>query len=105
MADITEAATQDEIANSLLPAEEQQIEQAVTEQPAGTEAEPQPQEQEPQGQQQETAEDWFPSEQDKVFPDEVLSRYAERYGINVQTLADPQLRQLLVDKINSDIFI
>lgn len=50
--------------------------------------------------------DWLPDEQQKVFPDDVLARYAKRYGRTLEQLqADPQLKQLIQDKINSDILI
>ncbi len=106
MSDITEAPTQDAIADSLLPAEEQAIEQPETEQALGTEVEAQPVEQEqPQEQVEEVAEDWLPSEQDKVFPDDVYERYGQRYNLTPEQASDPLVRQLLHDKINSDIFI
>jgi hypothetical protein len=55
---------------------------------------------------EETESDWLPDEQQKVFPDEVLAKYAARYGRTLEQLqADPQLKQLIQDKINSDIFI
>jgi hypothetical protein len=58
-------------------------------------------------------EDWLPGEQEKVFPDEVLERYASRYpallkvwqdGNQPQELRD-QARQILHDKLNGDIRI
>lgn len=102
MTDVTMAPTQDAIADSLLgPQEQQTVEQPVAEQEVAQEAQPtveQPQEQ------TENAE-WLPTEQDKVFPDEVLSRYAQRYGVDEQWLSNPLNRQLLTDKINSDIWI
>src|SRR5690348_14878143 len=107
MADVTEAPNQDAIAESLLGPEEQeqQVEQPEAEQPEVQETQEQPQEQEQLEPEQEAAEDWLPSEQDKVFPDEVLSRYCERYGVDPVALTNPQLRQLLVDKINTDIYV
>jgi hypothetical protein len=103
VSDVTQAALQAEVADSLV-AEEPQV---APEQTSVTEQE-QPEVQEPQAEapQQETAEEWFPSDQDKVFPDEVYERYAtERYGLTPQQAADPQIRQMLHDKINSDIWI
>lgn len=108
MADVTMAPTQEAIAESLLgdPQEQQvaerepETEQQLTEQ-QDTQAVEQPQEQ----QLEEQANDWLPSEQEKVFPDEVLGRYAQRYGLDEQALSNPQIRQLVVDKINSDIWI
>lgn len=108
MAEITTAVEQDAIAESLLgeetteqvaeqqPETEQQVEQEVSEQPV---------EQEQQEVEQEEAEDWLPTEQDKVFPDEVLQRYATRYGLDEAWQANPQLKQLVIDKINSDIYL
>lgn len=49
--------------------------------------------------------DYLPSEQEKVFPDSVYERYAKRYKVDPELLSNPQIRQLLNDKINSDIFI
>jgi hypothetical protein len=106
MSDIIEAPTQDAIAETLLPDQEQPVEQPETEQQVETEVQEQPVEQEPiETQAEETAEDWLPSDQDKVFPDEVYSRYAERYQLSPEQAADPLLRQLLHDKINTDIFV
>jgi len=105
MSDVTEAPTQDAIAESLLPEQETQVEQPETEQPVETEQEAQPVEQEQQEQVEETPDDWLPSEQDKVFPDDVYARYAERYNLTPEQATDPLLRQLLHDKINSDIYI
>lgn len=104
MSDITEAPTQDAIAESLLPEQDQQVEAPEAEQQVEPELEAQPQEElvEPE---QEIAEDWLPNEQDKVFPDEVLQRYATRYGLDEAWQANPQLKQLVIDKINSDIYL
>lgn len=107
MADVTVAAEQDAIAESLLGEEttEQVAEQPETEQQVEQEVSEQPVEQEQQEQVEETAEDWLPTEQDKVFPDEVLQRYATRYGLDEAWQANPQLKQLVIDKINSDIYL
>lgn len=109
MSDVTEAPTQDAIAESLLGEPEQQqtaVEQPETEQ---TQEAVETQEQQPleQGQQpeQEAAEDWLPSEQDKVFPDEVIARYAERMGVDANLAQEPTVRQLLVNKLNTDIYL
>jgi hypothetical protein len=105
MSDITEAPTQDAIAESLLP-EEPQTATDIT----GTETDQQVEEFSPENAEQveaqpdETAEEWLPSDQDKVFTDDVLLRYAERYQKDQQWLSDPLNRQLLVDKLNSDIY-
>ena len=49
---------------------------------------------------------WLPDEQQKVFPDAVIAKYAKSYGYTEAQIRDnPGLRQLLHDKINSDIFL
>lgn len=105
--DVTDAPVQDEIANSLVAepeAQEQPTDQAVTEQP--TEVAPQEQTTEQTEQTtEEQPENWLPTEQEKVFPDEVLAKYAQRYGLDESSLSNPQIRQLVVDKINTDIFV
>ena len=41
-----------------------------------------------------------------MFPDDVIAKYAKRYGYTEEQIRDnPGLRQLLHDKINSDIFL
>ena len=106
MSDITEAPNQDAIAESLMGDETQQSAEAPeAEQQVDAEVQEQPQEQEQQEQVEETAEDWLPTEQDKVFPDEILQRYATRYGLDEAWQANPQLKQLVIDKINSDIYL
>lgn len=106
MSDITAAPEQAEIADSLVAEEpqEQVAEATEAEQQVETEVSEQPVEQE-QEQQVEDDQEWFPSDQDRTFPDEVLARYCQRYGIDENSLANPQLKQLVVDKINADIFI
>lgn len=107
MSDVTEAVAQDAIADSLLGPESTQAETA--EQPqTGTEAAEQPEQiqgQEAEQQTEQGLEDWLPSEQDKVFPDEVYAKYAQRYQLSPEQATDPLLRQLLTDKINSDIYL
>jgi hypothetical protein len=106
MSDVTEAPNQDAIAESLLGPEEQEAETPEAEQQLDTEVQEQSVEQDEQQEQtEEIAEDWLPTDQDKVFPDEVLQRYCERYGLDENILANPQLRQLVTDKINTDIFL
>lgn len=102
--DITEQATQDELADSLvadIPEEPQPQEQTDTE---GAELQAETQDGEQAEEQTEDEADYLPTEQEKVFPDEVLARYAQRYGVDLSK-ADPQLRQLVIDKINSDIYL
>jgi len=109
MSDVTAAVEQDAIADSLLG--DPQTEQAETEPNAGTEAVADNQEtetlQEDTEQQaaEEIDDDWLPTEQEKVFPDDVLVKYAQRYNRDEQWLADPLNRQLLMDKLNSDIYL
>src|SRR6266567_356059 len=99
---ITTAVEQDAIADSLMgePEEQQTAEVTGTEQPEEVLQESQEIEQESETQ-EEVAEDWLPTDQDKVFPDEVYARYAERYQLSPEQAADPLLRQLLHDKINT----
>jgi hypothetical protein len=106
MADVSTAPEQAEIAESLLGPEDQQqtVEQPETEQQEVAEPLEQTEEQ-PLEQDEEVAEDWLPSDQDKVFPDEVYARYAQRYNLTPEQAQEPILRQLLHDKINSDIYI
>ncbi len=105
MSDVTEAPTQEAIADSLLPTEEQAVEAPEAEQQVETEVQEQPLEQEQPEQVEEVAEDWLPTDQDKVFPDEVYARYGERYNLSPEQAQDPLVRQLLHDKINADIYI
>lgn len=108
MSDVTEAVAQDQVAESLLgpePTQDQTAEQNQT----GTEAVEQFEQVEGQETEQltqeESPEDWLPSEQDKVFPDEVYQKYAQRYQFSPEQASDPLIRQLLHDKINSDLWI
>jgi hypothetical protein len=103
MSDISEAVTQDNIAESLLGPEEQ-----ATAETSGTETQEfatEDQSVEEVEQSEEASEDWLPSDQDKVFPDEVYAKYAQRYQLTPEQATDPLLRQLLHDKINTDIFV
>lgn len=107
MSDVTEAPTQDAIAESLLgePQEQQVAEQPVAEQQPEIQEETQTAEQ-PTEQTQETADDWLPTEQEKVFPPDVLEKYAPRYGFTADELAaDPRIARIVHDKLNSDIWI
>jgi hypothetical protein len=108
MADVTEAIEQDQVAESLLG--DSPTETTTDNATAGTEAEVQPLEEsqaepEQETQPEESAEDWLPTEQDRTFSDEALLRYAERYQKDAQWLSDPLNRQLLTDKLNSDIYL
>lgn len=101
--DITEQASQEELADSLIS----DPEEPQTQEHTGAETAELPAEAQEGEQVEEQAEeeaDYLPTEQEKVFPDEVLSRYAQRYGVDLSK-ADPQLRQLVIDKINSDIYL
>lgn len=117
MSDVLEAPTQDAIAESLLG--DQTSEQDVN-QDHGTEeftpdlGETEQQQVEAEGpetQLEEIAdENWLPSEQQKVFPDDVLRQYAERRYPDILRLLDNDptngtLRQLLHDKLNTDIYL
>jgi hypothetical protein len=104
MSDVTEAPNQDAIAESLMdsPNEQQPAETTGTEQQEVVQEQPTVEAETPP---EEIAEDWLPSDQDKVFPDEVYAKYAERYHFTPEQAADPLLRQLLHDKINSDIYL
>ena len=105
--EVTDAVAQDAIADSLLGDPSPETTENVT---AGTEAEvsqeveAQPQEAE-QELTEEANEDWLPTEQDRTFSDDALLRYAARYQKDEQWLSDPLNRQLLVDKLNSDIYL
>lgn len=107
MADISVAPEQDAIAESLVGEEVQDA--PVEQQPEAEQQDayetPEPTDEQSNEAEEEVAEDWLPSEQDKVFPDEVYERYAQRYNLTPEQAADPQFRQLLHDKINSDIYI
>lgn len=106
MSDVTVAAEQDAIAESLLGDEPQetQVETPEAEQPVIEEQVAEPAEQSEQID-QEAAENWLPTEQDKVFPDEVIGRYAERMGLTAEQAQEPTVRQLLVNKLNTDIYV
>jgi hypothetical protein len=116
MADVTAAVEQELVADSLLGDAAQT--ETVSEEPlAGVEAEAvevdaeepgeveQAQVEQGEVEQEENAEDWLPREQDKVFPDETYAKYAQRYQLSPEQASDPLIRQLLHDKINSDIFL
>jgi hypothetical protein len=109
MTDVTEAPTQDSIADSLMelmgePELQETVDQTGTEQQDLEQTDELTQGDEVE-QSEEQADDWLPTEQEKVFPDDVLLRYAERYQKDEQWLSDPLNRQLLIDKLNSDILI
>jgi len=107
MSDVTLAPEQDAIAESLLgePEETQTAEQTGVETAEQVDTEPQEQVEAEAQDTEETAENWLPTEQDKVFSDDVLERYAQRYQKDAEWLADPLNRQLLIDKLNSDIYL
>ena len=109
--DISEAVSQDQIAESLLgePQAEEQSQQTVAEESV-SEAEAQPtveeEAQETESAEGESADDWLPTEQEKVFPPEVLEKYAPRYGFTAEELqGDPRIARIVQDKLNSDIYI
>src|SRR6185437_4409806 len=101
--DIAEALTQDQLADSLEPAP------IVGTEPAqDTEAEGEVETQEAETQPapdevEETADDWLPTEQEKVFPLDVLVKFGARYQYTQEEIeADPRLQNALKDKLNSD---
>lgn len=115
MADIITAPEQDQIAESLLGEPEGQ---ATTENHGAEEVvdgseqlgQQEQVETEAGDEEVEAADDWLPSEQEKVFPDEVLRQYAERRYPDILRLLDNDptngvLRQLLHDKLNTDIYL
>lgn len=111
-ADVSDVAEQDAIADSLvsdLP--ETSTGDELGEETTLEELEPETAEEEPQT---EEDADWLPTEQDRVFPDEALERYAQgRYPRLLAILKNQntpeedrqQVRQILHDKLNSDILI
>src|SRR5436309_2950998 len=98
MSDVTDAPVQSEIADSLVEeqTQDQPVEQTGTEQQIEAEVETQPVEQAEETQEQ--TDEWLPGDQEKVFPDEILARYAQRYGLDEGRLSDPLIRQLIHDK-------
>lgn len=107
MSDVTVAPEQDAIAESLLgePQESEATQDTGAEGVAEGFEQPEQLEAEPEQTTEEVADDWLPTEQEKVFPDETLLRYAQRYNRDEQWLSDPLNRQLIVDKINADVFL
>jgi len=105
--DVTEAVAQDQIADSLMSAPIVEAEPA--EQP-GAEGEAEAPEQETEQEaepSEETADDWLPTEQEKVFPLDVLVKFgSQRYGYTQEEIqADPRLQNALKDKLNTDIYL
>lgn len=111
MADVlTDAVSQEAIADTLVsdpPEQQTQATEAVgTEQQEFVEGGEQQLEAEQQFETEaENAEDWLPTEQDKIFSDDVLLQYAQRYQKDAEWLSDPLNRQLLTDKLNTDIYL
>lgn len=99
--DIMEQAEQDALADALVADPEPEPQEIP---PEGEEPGEVPDAQDGEEPIEEAADDWLPTEQEKVFPDEVLAKYATRYNIDLAK-ADPQTRQLVIDKINSDIYL
>jgi hypothetical protein len=55
---------------------------------------------------EETADDWLPTDQEKVFPADVLAKFATRYGYSAEELqGDPRIARIVQEKLNSDIYI
>jgi len=108
--DISAAVEQDQIAESLLGESDeaqQETQQTVAEESnAATEDASTENAGELSEATEETADDWLPTEQEKVFPAEVLEKYAPRYGFTAEELAgDPRIARIVQDKLNSDIYI
>lgn len=107
MSDVADAVSQDQLAESLMSPIETE-ESAADNTGAGQEpvVEEGQQAAETEPQEDETS-DWLPSEQEKVFPEEVLERYAaKRYPeLWEKAKQDPLIRQLLHDKLNTDIHL
>lgn len=107
---VAEAEQQDQLAEALMNGptlEAEPVDNAGAESAVEEEAIEQSTAQEVE---QEETSDWLPSEQEKVFPDDVLEQYAaKRYPkILAMVKADPgnaELRQLLHDKLNTDIHL
>ena len=78
------------------------VEEGTPEEPA---AEAEATEQDAEATESEDDQNWLPDEQSKVYPDEVIARYAKRYGYSPEQVAgDPHLHQLLHDKISTDVY-
>lgn len=108
MTDVSMAVEQDAVAESLLgePEQTETVEQTGAEETEQVESGEQTQQvEEQETQSEEAAEDWLPTDQDKVFTDDVLLQYAQRYQKDAQWLSDPLNRQLLTDKLNTDIYL
>lgn len=109
MADVADAVSQDQLAESLMSPIEPE-ESTADNTGAGQEpVEEGQQATDPEPEQEET-DDWLPSEQSKVFPDAELEKYAaKRYPEILEELrAHPEkayLRQILHDKLNTDIHL
>lgn len=112
-ADITEAVEQDAIADSLIadmpeqtPAGDEPGEEAVDE--------PTLEATDEEGLEEEDDTAWLPTEQERVFPDSTIERYAQgRYPKLLEMWKNPntdedtrqQVRQILHDKLNGDILL
>ena len=108
--DVTDAPSQDAIADTLVAPLEESTEAAENpaEEAVVTEGE-EPTNQEAateQAEEEEVADDWLPTQQEKVFPDETLAKYAKRYGYTLEEIqADPRLHRTLTERLNNDIYI
>lgn len=109
--DISDAITQDQIAESLLgnPTEQQGDQKQDTGTTDQFEDQSQNQdvaEAEEQQQAQEDDENWLPNEQEKVFPFDTVAKYAQRYGYSPEEIqADPRLQRTLTERLNQDIYV
>lgn len=106
--DILEQADQDAIADTLVaepePESTEPQEHTEAEEPETPEQSAEPSEQEPEA--EEDAEDWLPTEQSKVFPQEIIAKYGKRYGYSAEEIeADPRLQRALTERMNQDIYV
>lgn len=110
MSEVTEAVAQDQIAESLLgdpQAEEATQQDAVAEESASeVEESPTVEGEATQEAGEENADDWLPTDQEKVFPFETIAKYAQRYGYSAEEIeADPRLARTLTERLNQDIYV
>jgi hypothetical protein len=106
--DITEQAEQEAIADTLVadPEPSEPQEHTETEEPEVTEEAEAAPETEETTEGEEDAEEFLPTEQSKVFPQEVISKYGKRYGYSAEEIeADPRLARALTERMNQDIYV
>lgn len=85
---------------------EPEVEAGAEETQETTEEAPPVEEGQEQIEEEEVDDNWLPSEQEKEFPLDVLTKFGKRYGYSPEEIqADPRLQNALKDKLNSDIYI